>query len=174
MINFFLIAILFFLQFGQAKEISITIDDPEVKETPLFDSKKRNQEILKALDAHQVKAALFVCGMRIDNAEGKDLLKSWDQKGHLIGNHTYSHLYFHSDRNSLEVFKSDFLKVEVLIKDLKNFSRIFRFPYLKEGNTNEKRDGMRAFLKEHKYQHGYVRYTSGGGKHRVGFGETAG
>jgi peptidoglycan-N-acetylglucosamine deacetylase len=33
---------------------------------------------------------------------------------------------------------------------------IFRFPYLKEGNTKEKRDEFRQFLKEKEYRNGYV------------------
>jgi hypothetical protein len=46
--------------------------------------------------------------------------------------------------------------VEPLISGLKNFTRLFRFPYLKEGDTKEKRDGMREILKASNYNMGYV------------------
>ncbi len=55
----------------QAEEVSFTMDDPQVTETPLLASKARNEKILAAFDKFKVKAALFVCGMRIDNDEGK-------------------------------------------------------------------------------------------------------
>ncbi|NDC40890.1 MAG: hypothetical protein EBZ77_04960, partial [Chitinophagia bacterium] len=32
-----------------------------------------------------------------------------------------------------------------------NFQKLFRFPYLKEGDTAEKRDAFRSFLREHNY-----------------------
>ena len=141
---------------AQAEEISFTMDDPQVIETPLLTSKVRNEKILAAFDKFKVKAALFVCGMRIDNDEGKALLRSWDEKGHMIANHSYSHLYYNSKKMSFEEYRNDVLKVEPLIKTLKNFSRLFRYPYLKEGNTQEKRDQMRDFLKQNSYQEGYV------------------
>lgn len=138
------------------KEISITIDDPEVTESPLYTAKERNQKILAALDYHKVKAALFVCGMRVDSSEGRTLLAEWDKKEHLIANHSYSHLYYPGKKNTLEVFRDDFKKVEPLISGLKNFTKLFRFPYLKEGDTQEKRDGMRMALNDSGYSMGYV------------------
>jgi hypothetical protein len=45
---------------------------------------------------------------------------------------------------------------EPLIKDYSNFTRLFRYPFLKEGDTLEKRDGMRSFLKKHGYRVGRV------------------
>jgi len=43
---------------------------------------------LKAIAAKDVRAALFVCGMRVDDADGAKLLAAWDQAGHLICNHS--------------------------------------------------------------------------------------
>lgn len=139
-----------------AAEISFTMDDPEVTESPLLSASERNEKILAAFDKFKIKGALFVCGMRIDNPAGKTLLKSWDDKGHLIANHSYSHLYFNSKEMLLETYKEDFLKVEPLISGLKNFTKLYRFPFLKEGNTKEKRDEMRLLLKSKSYHQGYV------------------
>ena len=36
------------------------------------------------------------------------------------------------------------------------FQKLFRFPYLKEGETAAKRDAIRAFLKQHGYRIGHV------------------
>ncbi|MGH9903430.1 MAG: polysaccharide deacetylase family protein, partial [Pyrinomonadaceae bacterium] len=76
--------------------------------------------------------------------------------GHIIANHSYSHHYYHSSKVGLEAYSQDVLRGEEVIRGLRNFRKLFRFPYLKEGNTVEKRDGMRAFLRERGYRNGHV------------------
>jgi peptidoglycan/xylan/chitin deacetylase (PgdA/CDA1 family) len=72
----------------------------------------------------------------------------------MIGNHTYSH-WFYPNRN-FDEFSQDVLRLEPLIKDMPGFTKRFRFPALKEGDTIERRDKMRAFLKGHGFRMGYV------------------
>ena len=63
------------------KEIAITFDDGPVKEiTPL---------ILDVLEEFDIKAAFFCIGNNIVN--NKSILKQIDNKGHIIGNHSFSH-----------------------------------------------------------------------------------
>lgn len=138
-------------------EVSITIDDLDLNadDTPRLSLGERNTEILAALRKHKnLKAALFVCGMRVDNEPGKNHLLEWDRAGHLIGNHSYSHFYY--PKTASEKFAEDIVRGEAVITNLKNFRKFFRFPYLKEGDTSEKRDRVRAFLKKQKYRMGYV------------------
>lgn len=138
------------------KEVAITIDDPTTIETPLLDWKQRNDAILKTLDRHKIKAALFVCGMRVDDSNGKTLVDKWDQKKHLICNHSYSHFYYNSKSKTSAIFIADFKKGDSVIKNYKNYTKLFRFPYLKEGNTSVKRDSMRAEMKVEGYKNGHV------------------
>ncbi|WP_296151154.1 hypothetical protein, partial [uncultured Flavobacterium sp.] len=42
------------------------------------------------------------------------------------------------------------------IKNYKNYTKLFRFPYLKEGNTIAKRDSMRMTLETSAYKNGHV------------------
>lgn len=137
-------------------QLAITIDDPNSYQSPLMSPSERNLAILRNLKAHNLQAALFVCGHRVDNPAGKKLLQSWNNAGHILGNHSYSHHYFHSAKIDIEIFMEDIIKCEKIIKEFTQFKKLFRFPYLKEGDTLEKRDGMRAFLKENGYKHGYV------------------
>jgi hypothetical protein len=153
--SFFLFFILH-LSTANSADISFTMDDPEVSESPIYSANERNQKILEAFDKHKIKGALFVCGMRIDNQEGTNLLQSWDKNDHIISSHGYSHLYFPSKTLTFENFKNDFLKNEPLITPFKNYRKFFRYPLLKEGDTLEKRDGMRNALKKSGYRHGYV------------------
>lgn len=63
------------------KDIAITFDDGP---NPYF-----TQKILDILDSFNVKATFFVIGKRC--LEYPEILKEIKQRGHLIGNHTFSH-----------------------------------------------------------------------------------
>jgi peptidoglycan/xylan/chitin deacetylase (PgdA/CDA1 family) len=141
----------------QPSQLAITMDDFTWSgNTVRLSGDQSNQAILKALHAHSVKAALFVRASNIENAEGKTLLRSWDAAGHLIGNHTYSHWYYNNAQITAEAFQQDILRGEALLSEFARFRKVFRFPYLKEGETAAKRDALRTFLGEHNYRTGQV------------------
>lgn len=143
--------------FTGAPQLAITMDDFDWSGNSVrLTGEERSKEILKALQAHSLKAALFVRASNIENEQGKTLLRAWDGAGHLIGNHSYSHSYYHSAKITPEAFEQDILRAEALLKAFPRFQKIFRFPYLKEGNTAEKRDAMRSFLAAHGYRTGHV------------------
>ncbi len=48
------------------------------------------------------------------------------------------------------------MRCDELIKSYSRFTKLFRFPMLKEGDTVERRDKLRVFLKERGYKMGYV------------------
>ena len=135
-------------------EIAFTFDDPKTDELAGLSWQEINRRMLDALARHRIKATLFVTGKRVNSDDGRHLIAEWDRAGHQIANHSYSHLFFNDDEVSLAQFKDDFLKNEPLIRDYAHFTRLFRFPFFKEGDTREKRDGMRAFLQQHGYRIG--------------------
>jgi len=145
-------------------EVSITLDDPKTQTVGGMRWQEINERLLGTLRDRKLQTALFVCGMRIDSLDGHSLLEQWDRQNHLIANHSYSHLFFNTSSQTsssdgdttLARFETDFLKNEPLIKGYHHFARFFRFPFLKEGNTLEKRDGMRSFLRSHGYRTGSV------------------
>ena len=146
-----------------APEIAFTFDDPRTEGGAGMPWQQLNQRILDALSKHKAKAVLFVCGKRVDSKAGRELVASWDRAGHGIGNHSYSHFYFNgseepttdeSEKVTLAVFEADALKVEPQIRSCPHFVPMFRYPFFKEGNTVEKRDGMRTFLQQHGYRIG--------------------
>jgi len=141
---------------SQDRAVAITIDDLDAnaEDTPRLDLDQRNVAILAALRRHRLRAALFVCGMRVDNDTGRGHLREWGREGHLICNHTYSHIPYST--TTFERFSADALRCEAVIENVRGFRKLFRFPALKEGATREQRDGMRAFLREHGYGMGYV------------------
>jgi len=137
-------------------QLALTMDDPTLSLGSILSWPEANARILKAISAKNVRAALFVCGMRVDEADGSKLLSAWDQAGHLICNHSYSHRFYNNDKTTYSDFAFDFLKNEKIIAPFHNRTALFRYPFLKEGDTVEKRDRFRALLKERGYRVGHV------------------
>jgi peptidoglycan-N-acetylglucosamine deacetylase len=136
-------------------QIAITMDDPKVDVSAQMGWQETNERILGTLAGRKLKAALFVCGMRVDRPEGRSLLGAWDDAGHLICSHSYSHLTYLS-KTSYEEYAGDFLRNEPIIAPYRHRTPLFRYPSLKEGDTAEKRDHFRAFLRDHGYRVGHV------------------
>jgi peptidoglycan/xylan/chitin deacetylase (PgdA/CDA1 family) len=152
------LAILLLPALLQAQSVAFTFDDgPALGQKVMLDAQGKNRAILEALREAHVQSCLFVAGHRcLESPEGVALVRAWGEAGHLIANHTYSHGSFHSEKTTVEDFEADFLRNDALIRGLPGYTRWFRFPYLKEGNTEARRDRMRAFLKAQGYRNGNV------------------
>ncbi|MDF2455151.1 MAG: polysaccharide deacetylase [Cytophagaceae bacterium] len=137
-------------------KICLTFDDGSVADMPGYDSQKWNYLLLQHLRENKVQAVFFAMGKALNNEKGRQVLDRWDEDGHMIANHTYSHQSYHSAESTFENFSADVLRNDSLIKDYKGYTKLFRFPYLKEGNTEEKRDSFRVFLEKQQYRNGYV------------------
>jgi peptidoglycan/xylan/chitin deacetylase (PgdA/CDA1 family) len=136
--------------------LAFTLDDPHSQPTPRLEPVARDRAILSALERYRVRAALFVCGKRVNDTAGTALLERWNAAGHLLGNHSYSHLDLHSSKVTPEAYLADLEKGEERVRPFRSFQRYFRYPFLKEGNTREKRDAVRSYLREHGYRVGHV------------------
>ncbi|MDL2357687.1 MAG: polysaccharide deacetylase family protein [Pseudomonadota bacterium] len=153
------LALLLTCAFGaRAQSLAFTFDDgPSVAATPLLSPQQRNQALLDALARQHVSAALFVtAGNGADRPEGYALAKAWGDAGHAVGNHTMSHPDLHSAKLSVEQYQQELLECDAIIRTLPGYQKWFRYTFLREGNTPEKRDGMRAFLQQHGYRNAYV------------------
>lgn len=136
------------------EEFAITIDDPHCGTYPGYPD--WNERLLKTLAAHRHQAALFVCGKRVDSPQGRRLLQTWDQAGHLLGNHSYNHYNLNRAEHDAAEFEAELLRTDKLLAPYRHRVRWFRFPYLKAGESAAKRDKVRNSLRRHGYKHGYV------------------
>ena len=136
-----------------AGQIAITIDDAPGRDSAYYSRNERTKIISEKLSESNVQAMFFAIGHNINN-NGIDCLIKFTDDGHLIANHSYNHM----DLNSVEnkEYSDDILTNQELIKHLSTFSRFFRYPLLHEGNTIEKRDYIREFLKKQNLRNGYV------------------
>ncbi|WP_106568612.1 polysaccharide deacetylase family protein [Cecembia rubra] len=136
--------------------LAISFDDGNTADMPGYSLDEWDGLILQHLEKYGAKAIFFATGGQLNSQRGRNLLEKWVQSGHYLGNHTYTHPSFNSEEVSLEDYKRDFLKNNPFLSKFDNFVPFFRFPYLKEGQTIEKRDGFRKFLEENGYRNGHV------------------
>lgn len=93
---------------ADVKEIALTFDDGP---HPVY-----TEELLDALKERNITATFFVTGQ---NAElHPDLIKRMYDEGHLIGNHTYSHIQLTSANR--EQFKKELIKTNDILHDITN------------------------------------------------------
>lgn len=142
----------------QAQSVAITFDDgPRLGPGPRMTAAERNSAMLGALASHKVRAALFItAGTGANRPEGLALARAWGEAGHFLGNHTVTHPDLNSATTTLAAYQQELLDCEAVVGALPGYRKWFRFTYLREGNTAEKRDGMRAFLQRQGYRNAYV------------------
>jgi peptidoglycan-N-acetylglucosamine deacetylase len=145
-----------------AQTVALTFDDgPSLRPTPLLSPTQRNDALLRALAEHAVPAALFVTvAFGADRPEGLAMAHAWGEAGHRVGNHTVTHLDLHDAGVSLAQYQKEVLDCDAVIRALPGYRRWFRYTYLREGDSAEQRDAMRAFLQSVGYLNAYVTLDS--------------
>jgi peptidoglycan/xylan/chitin deacetylase (PgdA/CDA1 family) len=112
------------------------------------------RNIIHALQAaHSPPVYGFVNTKRPEaDPESAQVLQLWRDAGFPLGNHTISHMDLHT--NSVDDYEQEILTNEPILRTYMAGQdwRWFRYPYLREGETLEKRHAIAAFLKGHGYR----------------------
>ncbi len=143
-----------FSNMATAQNVAITMDDFRLTDDPLLSGKEKDERILKTLAKNKVDIALFVIGSEAEKPLSAQRLAVWNRTNHIIANHTYSHAPY--NRIAFQKFSEDILNAETVLSKYQRFQKYFRFTMLKEGDTQDKRDQLRTFLKRQGYKQGYV------------------
>jgi peptidoglycan-N-acetylglucosamine deacetylase len=138
-----------------AQVIGLTFDDGL---DPARNAKAEawNARILHALERQQLHAMVFPSLNHIGGDAGMALIEQWSAAGHDVGNHTAHHRSLSSSKVSLQGFIADVQSADEALHHLPTWLPMLRFPYLKEGDTVLKRDGMRDWMREHDYRNAPV------------------
>jgi hypothetical protein len=99
---------------------------------------------LKAAKAPATYGFINAKGIQ-DAPETAEFLEIWRAAGHPLGNHTFSHMDLHM--NSVEAFAQDTLANEKTLRASMGSHdwHWFRYPYLREGETADKRRAVAAW-----------------------------
>lgn len=89
-----------------SKKIALTFDDGP---HPYY-----TEQLLDGLKERDVKVTFFVLGKHAE--EYPDLVQRMNDEGHLIGNHTYSHIQL--NKQNRDAFKEELVKTSELIESL--------------------------------------------------------
>jgi peptidoglycan-N-acetylglucosamine deacetylase len=142
---------------GTAQDLAITFDDlPLNGLLPSGVTRVQTAEnVIAILKARHVPPVYgFVNAKKLEgNEDGAEALKLW-AAAEPVGNHTYAHMDL--EQNTPEAFEREIDEnepvLELLSKDGKDNWHWFRYPFLHEGDTVEKRRAVRAYLKAHGYR----------------------
>lgn len=152
----FCIAILLAVQApsGESREIAFSYDDPPWRDTAIMTGVDRTEALIAALDEADVEgAAFFAVTERID-ASGAARLRAYAKAGHVIANHSHSHMNLHTA--GVDAFLDDVRTADSILRAHDGFRPWFRFPYLNHGSDTAQRDAARSGLAELGYTIGYV------------------
>ena len=137
-------------------KMAITVDDlPAHSALPTGETRVSiARDFLAALkEAKAAPVYGFVNGVQTEREPGSaEVLKIWRDAGHPLGNHGWAHLNL--AQIDVATFEAELTRNEPLLKSLAAGSewRWFRFPFLSEGDTPEKRAAVRELLKARGYR----------------------
>jgi peptidoglycan/xylan/chitin deacetylase (PgdA/CDA1 family) len=138
-----------------AQKVAITFDDLPLNGSlpPGVTRAETTKGVLAILKKrHAPPVYGFVNAKKLEgSADGAEALKLW-AAAEPVGNHTYSHMDL--EQNTVEAFEREIEEDEPALELLeeKDNWHWLRYPYLREGDTVEKRRGVRAYLKARGYR----------------------
>lgn len=138
-----------------AQEISLTFDDlPNHGNLPPGVTRA---DVARTFIANLKPAGVEFYGfINAGRAEGdaaqNEVLRIWREGGFPLASHSFTHMSLHD--NSVDDFKRNVDQNEAALERLMQGQnwKWFRYPYLREGDTLEKRREVRAYLKQKGYR----------------------
>lgn len=139
------------------RTIALTFDDATRGDGPFFTGEERTAKLIQALsDAGVTEAMFFVTTRNVERA-GKTAparLHAYTDAGHVLANHSHSHQWLW--RTATDDYIADLDEAIERLGEYQNVEPYYRFPFLDEGRELEKRDALRAALRERGLRNGYV------------------
>ncbi|ESK54612.1 polysaccharide deacetylase family protein [Acinetobacter tjernbergiae] len=149
------LALFLMTSMSHAKQLALSFDDgvnPDLN----VQAVAINQKILEQLKQHQLKSMIYPSVIKIGDYAGLQLVAAWGKQGHRIGNHSELHLNLNKENISSQQYIEGIQRAEQVFQPLYGWVARYRYPFLKEGNTAEKRDTVAQYLNQQGYQSGAV------------------
>jgi peptidoglycan/xylan/chitin deacetylase (PgdA/CDA1 family) len=139
------------------RSIALTFDDAPLVDGPLLAGVERTERLISTLSNAGVSEAMFfVTTGSIAKAgkSGPGRINAYAAAGHALGNHSHSHLWYW--QTATDDYVADLDRAIDLLQAYENVQPFYRFPFLDEGRSLEKRDAFREALKARGLRNGYV------------------
>ncbi|MEO0616359.1 MAG: polysaccharide deacetylase family protein [Pseudomonadota bacterium] len=139
------------------RRITISFDDAPRSAGAFMSAEQRTTLLIESLAAGGVDEALFFAttgNLEKRGEAGAARLRRYTAAGHALANH--SHVHASANRTDAEAFLADIAEAQRRLAGFDNVVPLFRFPFLHEGNTRERRDAIRAGLDRLSLANGYV------------------
>ncbi|HEY0115811.1 MAG TPA: polysaccharide deacetylase family protein [Allosphingosinicella sp.] len=147
------------VQAAAQKRIALSFDDVPRHAGAFFTPDERTRELIAALRRGRVDQAGFFVTTgnleRPDGAGGEARIAAYVAAGHVIANHSHSHLWLH--RSEAADYIADLDRAAAWLSGRPGYRPWYRFPFLDEGRRDlARRDAVRAALRERGLRNGYV------------------
>ncbi|HXJ21049.1 MAG TPA: polysaccharide deacetylase family protein [Polyangia bacterium] len=136
-------------------QVAVTVDDLPVHgpAPPGVSRSAIIERMLAAFAAHHLPPVYgFVNGKAVDDDPATEAaLRRWTAAGHALGNHSWSHPSLNT--TPLDAYLDDVRRDEDILARVapRPTWKVFWYPFLQQGDTVAKRDGVRRFLTEAGY-----------------------
>lgn len=135
-----------------SRPLLVTVDDlPLAGAAARGDAAARRattEALLAVLKKHTIRAVAFVIAGNVKTPDDEAILQRWLDDGHEIGSHSNTHPSFTA--LTAEAYLADLAAARATLSawltPRGRTLRLFRFPYLQEGDTREKVEAVRAHL----------------------------
>jgi uncharacterized protein (TIGR02246 family) len=136
-----------------ARPVLVTVDDLPIALGSMHEDPAERERITRKLlanfERHGIRAVGMVTWRNVRGPADLELLEMWLEAGHELGNHSYSHPDY--TRTGIEEYVADVERGRVelagFLESHDQAVRFFRFPMLHEGDTPQKLEAMREYLK---------------------------
>lgn len=141
------------------KRIALSFDDVPRQAGGFFTPDERTRRLIAGLRRARVaQAAFFVTPGNFEKPDGKGgetRIATYVRAGHVIANHSYSHLWL--SRTPVADYVADIDRAAAWLKGRPGLRPWYRYPFLDEGRRDlAKRAGVRAALADRGLANGYV------------------
>lgn len=159
----FLLILLAAVPAAAQRRIALTFDDVPRSRGAFFTPDERAERLIAQLRRARVTQAAFFITTgnldRPDGAGGEARIAAYVAAGHVIGNHSHSHLW--ATRTPVEAYVADLGRAAAWLSGRPGWRPWYRFPFLDEGrDTPERRDALRRALAQRGLSSAYVTVDS--------------
>lgn len=145
------------------RRIALTFDDVPRARGAFFTPDERTRLLIAQLRQARVSQAAFFVTTgnldRPDGAGGEARIAAYVAAGHVMGNHSHSHLW--ATRTPVETYLADLDRAARWLTGRPGWRPWYRFPFLDEArDTRERRDALRNGLAQRGLSSGYVTVDS--------------